>query len=68
MYLTPGYCTEVMHFYIADQLEFKSKDLDFDEVISTEIVKIEDAIKMVINGEIEDIKSAYAILRYAKIK
>ncbi len=68
MYLTPGYCTEVMYFYIADQLEFKSKDLDFDEVISTEIVKIEDAIKMVINGEIEDIKSAYAILRYAKIK
>ncbi|GIU72365.1 MAG: ADP-ribose pyrophosphatase [Candidatus Nitrosocaldaceae archaeon] len=69
MYLTPGYCTEAMHFFIADDLELKSKDLDFDEVISTEIIKIEDAIDMATKGEIEDIKTAYAILRYAaKVK
>lgn len=65
MHLTPGYCTEVMHFYIAEDLVLKNKDLDFDEVISTEIVKIDDAIDMVLKGEVDDIKSAYAILRYA---
>ncbi len=68
MYLTPGYCTEVMHFFLATDLVFKSRDLDYDEVISTEFIKIDDAIKMALNGEIKDIKTAYAILRYAILR
>ncbi len=68
LYLTPGYCTECMHFFIARELRFVSRNLDFDEVINIERVKIDDAINMVKNGEIEDIKTAYAILIYANMK
>lgn len=66
MYLTPGYCTELMHFFIAKDLRLESNELDFDEVISIEYIKIKDAIEMVMNGEINDLKSAYAILKYAR--
>jgi ADP-ribose pyrophosphatase len=68
LYLSPGYCTECMYFFVAKGLKLMSKDLDFDEIISTEIVKIDNAINMVMNGEIEDIKTAYAILLYANKK
>ena len=65
LYLTPGYCTEKMHFFIARNLVKKSNDLDEDEIINVEIISIRDAINMAIRGEIVDMKSAYMILRYA---
>ncbi|MEM2856635.1 MAG: NUDIX hydrolase [Candidatus Nitrosocaldaceae archaeon] len=64
MYLTPGYCTELMHFFIAKDLRFESEKLDFDEVISVECIKIDNAIDMAMKGEINDLKTVYAILRY----
>ena len=64
-YMTPGYCTEMIHFFIATELNGPGSDkMDLDEQITIIKIKISDAIKMILNGEIQDAKTAYAILAY----
>lgn len=64
-YMTPGYCTELIHFFVATDLErVKEHEMDADEQISIVTIKIDDAVKMILNGEIQDAKTAYAILAY----
>lgn len=63
--MTPGYCTEMIHFFIATELNGPGSDkMDLDEQITIIKIKISDAIKMILNGEIQDAKTAYAILAY----
>ncbi|MFQ5940440.1 MAG: NUDIX hydrolase [Nitrososphaerales archaeon] len=64
-YMTPGYCTEMIHFFIATGLEeVKSHDMDADEQLTIVKMSIDDAVKMILNGEIQDAKTACAILTY----
>jgi len=66
-YLSPGYCTEVMHFFLATNLaKVSQQEMDEDEVIKIVRIKFDDAVKMILKGEIEDAKTAYAILTYAQ--
>ncbi len=67
-YPTPGYCSEVIHIYYADELEFKKQNLDEGEFLQVGKIKLEDAVKMVMNGEIRDGKTQTAILKLALIK
>jgi ADP-ribose pyrophosphatase len=64
-YMTPGYCTEMIHFFVATDLkEVRNHEMDADEQITTVKISIDDAIRMILNGEIQDAKTAYAILAY----
>lgn len=64
-YMTPGYCTEMIHFFVATDLqEVKEHELDSDEQITVEKIAIDDAVNMILNGKIVDAKTAYAILTY----
>lgn len=64
-YMTPGYCTEMIHFFLATDLkEVKTHEMDEDEQLTVVKISIDDAVKMILNGEIEDAKSVYAILTY----
>ena len=64
-YMTPGYCTEMIHFFLATDLkEVNAHEMDEDEQLTIVKMSIDDAVKMILNGEIEDAKTVCAILTY----
>lgn len=66
-YMTPGYCTELIHFFLATNLtKAEHREMDADEKITIVRVSVEDAVKMILKGEIEDAKTVYAVLAYVQ--
>jgi len=64
-YLAPGYSTEKLHLYLATNLKRVRRSLEEDEKIVIKRVALEQALRMVRRGDIEDAKSICAILSYA---
>jgi ADP-ribose pyrophosphatase len=67
-YMAPGYDTELMHLFIATDLE-KVKNrraMDDDEDIVVRKVKLASAVKKCFNGEIQDAKTIAALLAYSQ--
>lgn len=62
-YPTPGYCGETIYLYAAKGLNFAEQHLDEDEFVNVEKIKIEDAMEMVIKGEICDGKTQALVLK-----
>ena len=60
-WMSPGYCTEYMHAYLARDLVPSRLDPDADEEIVVERVSVERAEKLVRWGEIEDAKTIAAL-------
>ncbi len=65
-YLAPGYCTELMYLYLAEDLIEQRLTPDEDELISVEALSLEDALQRVASGEIRDVKSIAGLLLYAR--
>jgi ADP-ribose pyrophosphatase len=65
-YLAPSYDTELMHFFVADNLTKLDNptNMDEDENISSMIVKLNDAINYCYDGTISDCKTVSAIFLY----
>lgn len=61
-YSTPGFCTEVIHIFLATELEKCGQKLEEDEYLETTRIPFEKAIDMVFKGEINDSKTMLAIL------
>jgi ADP-ribose pyrophosphatase len=61
---TPGYSSEVLHFYVARGLEYKGIKPEKYEVLEPFSVEFSEAYKMVIDGVISDMKTALIILLY----
>lgn len=59
---TPGYSTEILHFYVASGLEYKGVKPEEYEYIETSAVSLDEAYDMVFRNEIEDMKTALLIL------
>jgi len=57
----PGYCTEILHLYLAKDLEAGSQNLDHGEFVEVVELKIDEAIKMIHRNEIQDSKTINAI-------
>ncbi len=66
-YPTPGYCTEVIHLYSCKIKEIGETDFDEDENLETVYVKPEDAVQMVLRGEIKDGKTQVLVLKLAQL-
>ncbi len=66
IYVTPGYSTEYIHFYLATDLVADPLDNDEDEII--EIVRLPfcEAINKVLAGQIEDSKTVSCLLKAAR--
>lgn len=62
IYPSPGFCTEVLHLYIAYNLEMGQQDLDEDEFLNCEWIPAEDLRRRILNGEIKDAKTVAAFL------
>ena len=64
-YSSPGFCSETIYAYLATGLKKIGQHLDEDEYLDVIKVKFDDAVKMVMDGEICDGKSVSAILKSA---
>jgi ADP-ribose pyrophosphatase len=62
---TPGYSSEVLHLYVARDLEYVGVRPERYEVIEPLVVEFSEAYKMVLEGVIRDMKTALTILLYA---
>jgi ADP-ribose pyrophosphatase len=61
-YLAPGYSTEFMFVYLAQDLTYDPLEVDADEFLSVEKIPFEEAIQMAERGEMSDAKSLAALL------
>ena len=65
---SPAILDEVIHLFLATDLKFGDTDLDDDEFLECEKISFENALKMVLSGEIKDAKTQIALLKYFAIK
>ncbi len=66
-FLAPGYSTEIIHLFMAYELERSTANPDVDEHITLLKVRAEEALAMIDKGEIIDAKTIAALL-YLKQK
>jgi ADP-ribose pyrophosphatase len=60
-FLAPGYSTEYMHFFLALDLRQAPRPADEDEYIRTMPVPFDEALRMIRDREIVDVKTALGI-------
>ncbi len=60
-YSTPGFCDEILHLYYCNQMQVVEPNPEFDEEISIEMHRLEDAIELSQSGQIVDAKTLVAI-------
>jgi ADP-ribose pyrophosphatase len=62
IHTSPGVCTEAIDIYLAEDLESGDQNLDHGEVIEPCVVKFEEALSMIAEGEITDAKTICGLL------
>lgn len=67
-WVAPGYCTEYIHVYLAEELSESRLPGDADEHIEVERRTLDEALDAITTGEIEDAKSQVGILLYARLR
>ncbi|MFN3134993.1 MAG: NUDIX hydrolase [Candidatus Kryptonium sp.] len=67
IYTSPGFCSEKLYIYLAEDLREKEQNLEEGEVLSVEFKSIDEAVEMVLKGEIVDAKSIVGIMIGEKI-
>ncbi len=68
LYPSPGYCAEVIHLFLATGLTFGETRPDDDEFLEPDRIPLEEAVKMVLAGEIKDAKTQVALLKVALLR
>ena len=63
LYPSPGYCSEVLHLYLATGLHPGKMHLDRGEFLDVERHSLEELYGMVMRGELHDAKTVVAILK-----
>jgi ADP-ribose pyrophosphatase len=58
-----GYCNEVIHCYIAHDLEEVGSNLDHDEFLEVLYIPFAEALEMVADGKITDVKTVVSLLQ-----
>ncbi len=61
-YLAPGYSTEFMHVYLAQELRYDPLAADADEFLTVETIPYREALQMAEKGKMPDAKSLAALL------
>jgi ADP-ribose pyrophosphatase len=59
----PSFCDERIELYLARELDAAPGELDHDEVISVRTTALDEALAMIVRGEMVDAKSIVALLR-----
>lgn len=66
MAATPGYCSEIIHMYLATDLEFTGGNPDETEFLENVKLPLSELVKMCDEGEIVDAKTMIAIYKAAR--
>jgi ADP-ribose pyrophosphatase len=61
-FVSPGFCTEFIHLYLATGLTESPLDGDEDEDIEVERLPLTEAVRLIETGMIKDAKSVTGIL------
>jgi ADP-ribose pyrophosphatase len=61
-YSAPGFCTELMHLYVARGLSPAKADGDEDEILKPVRMSVDAALKMIRTGKIRDAKTIAGLL------
>lgn len=67
-YSTPGFCTEKMYIFFAEDITKSTQELDEDEFIECIKVPLDKLVKMIEVGEIMDAKTIVGILMYKRLR
>ncbi len=65
-YSAPGFCSELLHLYLAQELTPSRLPGDEDEQITLVRLRLEEALAMAVRGEIRDAKTLAGVLLYAQ--
>ena len=65
---TCGYCSEIIYLYAAKALSPVDQHLDPDEFLSVFTMPLEEAVQLVLSGEITDSKTVAAILKVKALR
>ncbi len=65
---TPGFCNEKLTLFLAEDLEKRDKNEDADEFIEVELIKPNEALKLVQENIIKDAKTIIGILYFVSRK
>ncbi len=61
---SPGYSNEILHIFLAEELEKREKKPEETEVIENIIIPYDEALRKIFSGEIIDGKTIVALLMY----
>jgi ADP-ribose pyrophosphatase len=61
-YSAPGFCTELLHFCVAEGYDVGATDFDEDEQIETGIFPLAELWRQIRAGELQDAKTQVAVL------
>lgn len=62
IYMTPGYCTEYIHIYLAQGLKKSPLPQDDDEFLNLSALPIDEAYRLAEMGEMNDAKTVAALM------
>lgn len=68
MYPTVAYCTEVIHMFACKVTDFEKPKPDDDEFVEMVKIPLNEAVQMVLNGEISDAKTQIGILKLKELQ
>lgn len=63
LYVSPGFSTEVLHMYLAQELETGERHPDEDEFLEAERVPFQTLVDQVMSGELKDAKTIALVLK-----
>lgn len=63
LYLSPGFCDEVLHLYLARGLELGASHPDEDEFLELVRIPLEELARQVMSGQVKDAKTVAAVLK-----
>ena len=67
LYASPGVLDEKLHLFVAEELTPGPASPEADEQLEPVTVRLDDAIRMCLNGEIQDAKTITALLLWERL-
>ena len=68
LYATPGYCSEVLHLYLAEGLHQGRAHPDPNELLDTQRFPLEELLGRIDRGELRDAKTVACLLKTARLR
>ncbi|MCP3905222.1 MAG: NUDIX hydrolase [Planctomycetes bacterium] len=67
-YTSPGFCDELLHVFVAEDLSFVGQDLDAGETIEVVELPRDETLAMIDDGRIRDGKTIAGLLQWQRVR